>query len=262
MSIHCGAAVRRVVFVVGSGRSGTQHDGRHAPDAGHARAAARGRRRRHQPARASASRSGSSTCTPSSWRAATSQVSDARPARLVRDRQAQADHGLLRTRVTEWLEPQFADGGDELVIKDPRLAWFLGPLARRARSLRRHAVVRHDAAPRDRGRRHQEAVLRPAPAATSPHRRVGQHDAAHRARHPRLMRAVRPVRRPAGRLDHPAVPRRRGLRPARGEEAIGQRHRAGPQVHRPGRCTGSPSPGTTSRCRPRCASSRRRPGRR
>ena len=32
----------------------------------------------------------------------------------------------LRERLHEWLEGQFAELGDELVVKDPRLSWFLG----------------------------------------------------------------------------------------------------------------------------------------
>lgn len=35
------------------------------------------------------------------------------------------DSEELRTRVHQWLETQFAAGGPELVIKDPRLAWFM-----------------------------------------------------------------------------------------------------------------------------------------
>jgi len=45
----------------------------------------------------------------------------------------------LRGRLTEWLEGQFVEGGPELVVKDPRLAWFLG--------LWRSAALRCDAAP-------------------------------------------------------------------------------------------------------------------
>ena len=74
-------------------------------------------------------------------------------------------------------------------------------VARVRRPLRRDVVVRHDAPAGDRGRRQQEEVLRPAPGRRHPHRRVGQHDAAHRARHPRRAAPLRPVRRPAGRLD-------------------------------------------------------------
>ena len=44
----------------------------------------------------------------------------------------------LRQRLHEWLEPQFAEG-PELVVKDPRLAWFHG--------LWRSAALRCDAAP-------------------------------------------------------------------------------------------------------------------
>jgi hypothetical protein len=32
----------------------------------------------------------------------------------------------LQKRVHAWLEQQFAEGGEELVIKDPRLGWFVG----------------------------------------------------------------------------------------------------------------------------------------
>jgi hypothetical protein len=66
------------------------------------------------------------------------QVSDARPSawfeagRLV-------TFEPLRGRLHEWLEHQFAEGGPELVVKDPRLAWFLG--------LWRSAALRCDAVP-------------------------------------------------------------------------------------------------------------------
>jgi len=53
------------------------------------------------------------------------QVSDARPRAWLDAGKLSADHAV-RERVSEWLESQFADGGDELVIKDPRAAWFLG----------------------------------------------------------------------------------------------------------------------------------------
>ncbi|GAA5142136.1 sulfotransferase family protein [Nocardioides marinquilinus] len=45
----------------------------------------------------------------------------------------------LRGRLHTWLEQQFVDGGPELVIKDPRLAWFVG--------LWRSAALRCDATP-------------------------------------------------------------------------------------------------------------------
>jgi hypothetical protein len=53
------------------------------------------------------------------------QVSDARPRAWLEAGKLSADHAT-RERVTQWLESQFATGGDELVIKDPRAAWFIG----------------------------------------------------------------------------------------------------------------------------------------
>ena len=52
------------------------------------------------------------------------QVSDARPRAWLDTGTTSGDHAT-RERVTAWLERQF-DLGDELVIKDPRAAWFLG----------------------------------------------------------------------------------------------------------------------------------------
>jgi hypothetical protein len=53
------------------------------------------------------------------------QVSDARPRAWLDAGRLSGDHAT-RERVTAWLESQFAEGGDELVIKDPRASWFLG----------------------------------------------------------------------------------------------------------------------------------------
>ncbi|WP_210649637.1 sulfotransferase family protein [Nocardioides sp. SYSU D00065] len=52
------------------------------------------------------------------------QVSDARPRAWLDTGTTSADHAT-RERVTAWLEEQFAVA-DELVVKDPRAAWFLG----------------------------------------------------------------------------------------------------------------------------------------
>ncbi len=52
------------------------------------------------------------------------QVSDARPRAWLDTGTTSGDHAT-RERVATWLEEQFA-AGDELVIKDPRAAWFLG----------------------------------------------------------------------------------------------------------------------------------------
>jgi hypothetical protein len=52
------------------------------------------------------------------------QVSDARPRAWLDAGRLSGDHAT-RERVTAWLESQFAEG-DELVVKDPRASWFLG----------------------------------------------------------------------------------------------------------------------------------------
>jgi hypothetical protein len=52
------------------------------------------------------------------------QVSDARPRAWLDAGTTSADHAT-RERVTAWLEEQFGVS-DELVVKDPRAAWFLG----------------------------------------------------------------------------------------------------------------------------------------
>ena len=52
------------------------------------------------------------------------QVSDARPSAWF-DAGKLATDEELRTRIAEWLEGQF-EAGPELVVKDPRLAWFMG----------------------------------------------------------------------------------------------------------------------------------------
>ncbi len=59
------------------------------------------------------------------------QVSDARPSAWYETGKASTS-GITRARLTEWLGPQFKPAVgeepaiEELVVKDPRLAWFLG----------------------------------------------------------------------------------------------------------------------------------------
>ena len=59
------------------------------------------------------------------------QVSDARPSAWYETGKASAS-GITRARLTDWMGPHFREAvGDEpaveeLVVKDPRLAWFLG----------------------------------------------------------------------------------------------------------------------------------------
>jgi hypothetical protein len=125
---------RRVTFVVGSGRSGTstmagalQALGMHVP----------------QP-EVRADETNPKGFAESKWvvdlhtellQRSNVQVSDARPAAWYETGKASAS-GITRARLTEWLGPQFTearvvDGAEvpaveELVVKDPRLAWFLG----------------------------------------------------------------------------------------------------------------------------------------
>ena len=118
------SGTRRLVFVVGSGRSGTstmsgtlQTLGVHVP----------------QPEVLADDTNPKGFGEPQ-WvvdfhdellRRSAVQVSDARPqAWFESGRLSTVDE--LRDRLFEWLDGQFAEGGDELVIKDPRLSWFLG----------------------------------------------------------------------------------------------------------------------------------------
>lgn len=116
---------RRLVLVVGSGRSGTttlagslQALGMHVP----------------QP-EVAADRTNPKGFAESQWvvdlheellERCNVAVADARPS-------AWFDSGRLnnleplRNRIHQWLEQQFVEGGPELVVKDPRLMWFLGP---------------------------------------------------------------------------------------------------------------------------------------
>jgi hypothetical protein len=121
---------RRVVFVVGSGRSGTstmagalQALGMHVP----------------QP-EVRADETNPKGFAESKWvvdlhhellQRSHVQVSDARPAAWFETGKASAS-GITRARLTEWLGTHFTAATEqepavtELVVKDPRLAWFLG----------------------------------------------------------------------------------------------------------------------------------------
>ncbi|MCW2796460.1 sulfotransferase family protein [Nocardioides sp.] len=130
-------ARRRVVFVVGSGRSGTstmsgtlQTLGMHVP----------------QP-EVDADDSNPKGFGEPQWvvdlhdellKRCNVQVSDARPSAWFEAGKL-STFEPLRTRLRTWLEAQFVEGGPELVIKDPRMAWFLG--------LWRSAALRCDAVP-------------------------------------------------------------------------------------------------------------------
>lgn len=130
-------AKRRVVFVVGSGRSGTstvagalQTLGMHVP----------------QPEVVADETNPKGFGEPQ-WvvdfhdellKRCNVQVSDARPSAWFEAGKL-STFEPLRNRLHDWLEPQFAEGGPELVVKDPRMAWFLG--------LWRSAALRCDATP-------------------------------------------------------------------------------------------------------------------
>lgn len=127
---------RRVVFVVGSGRSGTSTMAGILSTLG---------MRVPQPEVAADATNPKGFGEPQ-WvvdlhtellQRCTVQVSDARPSAWYESGKL-STFEPLRQRLTEWLDPQFAEG-PEIVVKDPRLAWFLG--------LWRAAALRSDAAP-------------------------------------------------------------------------------------------------------------------
>ena len=76
------------------------------------------------------------------------QMSDGRPGAWL-DASRPGTNERLRDRVYVWLEQQFAEQGPELVLKDPRLGWFIG--------LWRSAVLRCGGTPS------YVTMLRPAP---------------------------------------------------------------------------------------------------
>jgi hypothetical protein len=122
---------RRVVLVAGSGRSGTS-----------ALAGALQTLGMHVPApEVPADERGSRGLAESQWvvdlhtellQRVNVATDDARPSAWF-ETGKWAANGMLRTRVVDWLGPQFdvrpnpeVDVEPELVLKDPRLAWFLG----------------------------------------------------------------------------------------------------------------------------------------
>ena len=130
-------SVRRAIFVVGAGRSGTstmsgtlQTLGVHVP----------------QP-EVQADDSNPKGFGEPTWvvnfhdrllKRANVHASDARPQAWFEAGKL-ATNEQLREELFGWLGGQFAEGGDEVVVKDPRLSWFLG--------LWRSAALRNAAVP-------------------------------------------------------------------------------------------------------------------
>lgn len=127
-----GATGRRVLFVAGTGRSGTStlagivsRLGLHVPTP-------------EVPADESNPRGFSepqwAVDVHSAWLAEKLvQVSDARPSAWAATARV-AESASARAKVAEWLAPHF-DVHPELVVKDPRLSWFLGLWADAARQV-------------------------------------------------------------------------------------------------------------------------------
>ena len=111
------------------------------------------------------------------------QSGDARPAAWFETGRI-STREPARIRVTDWLEPHF-DVHPELVVKDPRLSWFLGLWRVAAIRTGAKPVFVDDAAPAGRGRRQQAEVLRQQARLGPPGRELAQHAAPHRARHAR-----------------------------------------------------------------------------
>ena len=184
-----------------------QHDGRHPAHPGPARAPAGGGRRRDQPQGVRRAALGGRP----PHRAARPQQRAGlrRPApRLARHRhhQRRPRHPRARRRLARGAARRRRRARHQ----GPPRGLVPRPVARGRRPLRRHVVVRHDAAAGHRGRRLQADLLRPdgrrlRPGRRHPHRRLDQHDAPHRAGHARPAAGVRPLRRPARGLDAAGV---------------------------------------------------------
>ena len=116
------------------------------------------------------------------------------PRRPALDPEVRARAARLARRASSRARPH-------LIVKDPRLSWFL-PLWRRVRrGARRRAALRDDAAPPGRGDRLQAALVRRVAGRRRARRGLGAADAVHRARDARLAARVRALRGPARRLD-------------------------------------------------------------
>ena len=135
-------------------------------------------------------------------------VWDSRPAAWEDTAQAAQDRNTF-AELKSWLAVQFV-GRDSVVVKDPRIGWFL-PLWEKAAielgvDVSFASLLRHPAEAVS--SRHQ--VVRRLAVAGQPDPLVGQRHARDRVRHPRLAPRLRPLRRPARRLVGRDGPGRRG----------------------------------------------------
>ena len=185
------------------------------------------------------------------------QVSDARPAAWA----ITADVCLeeeVQQQLRTWLEQQYREA-DHVLIKDPRLSWFLPLWQRCAEAIgvspRFVTMLRHPAAVVDSKQRSYGGLAGRRLA----RRGLAEPDAVHRAGDARRPARDGPLRRRARGLDEGDRPDRRGARPGDRARRPGgvAAHRA--RVRRPLAQPLALATGATSRSRRRCA---RRPTRR
>ena len=106
---------------------------------------------------------------------------------------------MRRRKLGRWLTEQLA-AGDDLLIKDPRLSWFLPLWTAAARKQGvEPSFVTMLRPPAEVVGQQAHLLQRPAPGRAR-RRRLGEHDAEHRAGHPRRAADVRPLPRPPRRL--------------------------------------------------------------
>ncbi len=139
------------------------------------------------------------------------QVSDARPLAWERTGEL-AERPEVQQRLNAWLGS---------AVRPRRRRTDQGPAALVVPAAvdvgrpgtRRRALVRHHAPAAGRGGRQQAHLLQRPAAGRAGRRRLGEHDAGHRAGHARVEPGLRPVPRPARRLGARGQGDRQGARP-------------------------------------------------
>ena len=185
------------------------------------------------------------------------QVSDARPEAWFETGRVQRPRGGAdpRRRVARAATSRSADRAGR---QGPAAELVPPAVAGRRDRAGADAGLRHDAAPAGRGRRQQAEVLRQPARLGAPGRLVGEHAAAHRARHPRVLGGIdggaRAFVRYADLLDDwtrvtMEVAETLGLQHVLHAERGGDPR--GPRLRRPGPAPGRPRPWRTWPCPPR-----------